>query len=223
MYPVRVSQSIAVAVLCMALMCAAAPSFARGGVLPDVHGYNTGSGVVVPLRGVAEWMGATVDFRNPRIRITLGSREVGMKLGSKTATVNGKTIKMTAAAKQYGNITCVPLRAAAKALGASVEYYHKGVPEIPNLSVISLAAQGRTARIIVHQAPPDMTARVISLYWDEYQMRHGEDTVVLVERMTPRSGAAYRHDWDGQTGSFSLSQRGDALEFYEGQWEWGAW
>ena len=41
--------------------CWAEPRMGRLGLLCDVHGYETGDRVLVPLRGVAEWFGAQPD------------------------------------------------------------------------------------------------------------------------------------------------------------------
>jgi len=78
--------------------------------------------VMVPLRGVLERMGATVNW-DPASETVIARRE-GMRLrlpiGSNTATVNGQTVNLDVPAMTIEGSTMVPLRFVSEALGANV-------------------------------------------------------------------------------------------------------
>src|SRR5258708_5582387 len=78
--------------------------------------------VMVPLRGVLERMGATVNW-DPASETVMARRE-GMRLrlpiGSNTATVNGQTVNLDVPAMTIEGSTMVPLRFVSEALGANV-------------------------------------------------------------------------------------------------------
>lgn len=80
--------------------------------------------VLVPLRGVFEALGATVNY-NPvtkTINAQKGSSTVALTLGQTTATVNGQGQALSQPAQTVGGTTLVPLRFVAQALGASVQW-----------------------------------------------------------------------------------------------------
>lgn len=76
--------------------------------------------VFVPLRGIFEALGATVNYSNGLIDATGSGRSVQLHLGSQQATVNGQATMVDVAPFLIGNTTMVPLRFIAQALGASV-------------------------------------------------------------------------------------------------------
>lgn len=139
-------------------------SVGRLDILTDVHGYSADGHTMVPMRGVAEWLGAEVRYSAPHITIASGSTEVRLAVGSRQAHVNGRAVQMSAPATVYGGITCVPLRFVAEGLGLQVSYHAGQDPEMMNtcdIPVAILKGQGRTARILIHQEPPNVVARVI--------------------------------------------------------------
>jgi len=79
---------------------------------------------LVPLRALAETMGATVGWDGPTetATFTLRDRTVQVKVGSRNALVNGQVYQMLAAAQKIDDRTLVPLRFVAEALGARVEW-----------------------------------------------------------------------------------------------------
>lgn len=81
-------------------------------------------GVYVPLRGVFEKMGATVDYRQSTGQITAqrGETVVLLTVGSKLARIGGETAVMLQPAVASGGRTLVPLRFVSQALGAAVEW-----------------------------------------------------------------------------------------------------
>ncbi|MGZ4134532.1 MAG: stalk domain-containing protein [Tumebacillaceae bacterium] len=82
------------------------------------------SRTMVPLRKVFESMGAVVGYDNNTkiITITKGGVKVVLKQGSKTATVNGKSVVLDQSAIVLGGRTMVPLRFISEALGAKVDW-----------------------------------------------------------------------------------------------------
>lgn len=172
-----------VAMLTLVATAQAAPAVVGAGVLPQVHGYDTGQGVLVPLRGVAEWLGATVEFASPQITVTLGTHRAQLRLGSTEATVDGKPTTLTSVPRVNGSITCVPVRFVAESLGAEVVYVPAHSDPLVPLPFVGLALADRTGRIIVHSEPPNVIAGIIS------------DLQQQVDAWTPHAGSPYGKTW----------------------------
>jgi hypothetical protein len=86
---------------------------------------NNNGRVYVPIRFVAEQLGATVDSSKlPTITITWGSNTLALTIGSTTATLNGKTV--TIDQPPYIDAatgrTMVPARFIAETMGATVTW-----------------------------------------------------------------------------------------------------
>src|SRR5262245_15193518 len=79
--------------------------------------------VLVPLRGVFEKLGATVDYdgRTQHIIAVRGEQTVELTLGSRQARINGKPALLDVPAFTIGDRTMVPLRFISESLGASVQ------------------------------------------------------------------------------------------------------
>lgn len=83
-----------------------------------------GSRVLVPMRGIFEQMGATVEWR-PATRTVLaasGSTLVELQIGSRIARVNGNPVTLDVPAMIIGGRTLVPLRFISESLGARVQW-----------------------------------------------------------------------------------------------------
>ena len=85
--------------------------------------------VMVPLRGVFERLGGTVDW-NQAERSVSGSHaqsgtEFRIRVGSNDALINGETKPLDAPARIANGTTYVPLRFASEAMGAQVEWDEK--------------------------------------------------------------------------------------------------
>ena len=80
--------------------------------------------VLVPLRGVFEQLGATVDFdaRTQHIVAMRGSQSVELTLGSRQARVNDAPKLLDVAAFTINGRTMVPLRFVSESLGATVQW-----------------------------------------------------------------------------------------------------
>lgn len=80
--------------------------------------------MMVPMRGIFESLGATVQFDRATnlIRATQGQHIVQLTLGSPTANVDGQMLTLSAPPRVIAGRTLVPLRFVAQALGAEVNY-----------------------------------------------------------------------------------------------------
>lgn len=79
---------------------------------------------LVPLRGIFESLGATVNWDNTAktVDASKGSTKVWLKIGSKTAKVNNKNVQIAMPAQIVNGNTLVPLRFISESLGAQVEW-----------------------------------------------------------------------------------------------------
>ncbi len=121
-------------------------------VFQDIGPQQIDGRTLVPVRGVLEKLGATISFDN-RTQTVVASTpnvDIQLKIGSKTATVNGKEITLDTPAQTIHDHTFVPLRFIGEALGAD----------------LSWDATTRTVRILTKDAlnasagaPPDPTLR----------------------------------------------------------------
>ncbi|OJH16138.1 hypothetical protein BLX88_25395 [Bacillus obstructivus] len=79
---------------------------------------------LVPLRGIFESLGATVqwDQKKQLVTATKSKTKILLKIGSKSPTVNGKVVPIDVPGKVKNGRTLVPLRFVGEALGATVDY-----------------------------------------------------------------------------------------------------
>ncbi len=142
--------------------------------------------VLVPLRGVFERLGATVDYdaKTQHIVAVRGEQTVELTLGSRQARLNGKPALLDVAAFTIGDRTMVPLRFISESLGASVQWVEAsrviligstgGVPAQPAAGQAPPPAQGQTIsgrlmavstgdnpRIVVRNNQQDQTISVV--------------------------------------------------------------
>lgn len=82
---------------------------------------NQNGALLVPLRGIFEALGASVDFNAKTQEITAkkGEKEVWLKVGSNSAKINGITIQISTPAQLINGNTMVPLRFVGEAFDAN--------------------------------------------------------------------------------------------------------
>ncbi|WP_458415362.1 peptidylprolyl isomerase [Schinkia sp. CFF1] len=91
------------------------------------------SRTLVPLRGVFESLGATVQWDSTKQEITAvkGEKTIWLKIGSKVSKVNGTENEIDVPALIKNSRTMIPLRFVGEALGANVKWIsEKGVVQI---------------------------------------------------------------------------------------------
>ncbi|EIV99915.1 stalk domain-containing protein [Thermoanaerobacter siderophilus] len=83
---------------------------------------------MIPLRGVMEELGAVVDYNAKTQQITIKDKgkTVVLKIGSDTAVVDGKAVKMPRKVYVKNGYTMLPLRFVAENLDHAVEYLNDG-------------------------------------------------------------------------------------------------
>ena len=76
-----------------------------------------------PLRYIAEWFGARVDYHKPTRHITIRAGEctIGLTIDSAVAAVDGRPVPLAQPALLKDGLTYVPVRFVAEALGARVD------------------------------------------------------------------------------------------------------
>lgn len=82
---------------------------------------------LVPVRGVFEELGSSVDWQpdSSTVVVKYKNTTINLKVGSKSASVNGSTVVLDVAPEIDGNRTMIPLRFIGENLGMSVQW----VPE----------------------------------------------------------------------------------------------
>jgi len=83
-----------------------------------------GGSVLVPMRPIFESLDASVkwDQKTQSVSSSKGSTQIKLKMGSKQAVVNGKTVTLDSAPRMVKGTTMVPLRFVASALGCEVKW-----------------------------------------------------------------------------------------------------
>ncbi|WP_256760552.1 copper amine oxidase N-terminal domain-containing protein [Cohnella sp. WQ 127256] len=112
-----------------------------GQVLPtDQPPVEISGRTLVPLRGIFEALKAKVVWNEKlqTITATRGDTTIVLKLGSKTATVNNKTITLDVPARTIKYRTMVPVRFVSEALGDDVNWNSK----TQTVNITTLAGQG---------------------------------------------------------------------------------
>ncbi len=105
---------------------------------------------LLPIRGVAEAVGAKVDYSAYAQTVSLSNDEtdVNIKIGSRTIEINGEVKTMATAAKIENDRTLIPLRAATEALGCDVVWDGEN-------KTITLTRPYQTKRVIVYSDEAD--------------------------------------------------------------------
>jgi ribosomal protein L21E len=174
--------------------------------------------VLVPLRGVFERLGATVDYdsRTQHIVAIRGPQTVELTIGSRQARVNGVPQLLDVPAFTLAGRTMVPLRFVSESLGASVQWV-----EASRLILIGSTgaappppASGYPSALPPGQ-PQTITGRLMAVTGDPnpsivVRTAGGQDQTIAV---TP-STVIFRYNQDSNAGgsaSLASLQRGDRV------------
>ncbi len=95
---------------------------------PDVPPVIKEGRTLIPVRAIAEALGATVqwDEKERAVIITKGDITIQIQVDSRVMVVNGKRMELDVPAKNISNRVFVPLRFISQALQAKVDYYPEG-------------------------------------------------------------------------------------------------
>ena len=93
----------------------------------DASPMITSGRMLIPIRGVLDFMGAALDWNAGARQVTakLGSKEVVLTINSRTALVNGKTVTLDAPARAVNGRTLIPLRFVSEQLGLKATWDNK--------------------------------------------------------------------------------------------------
>lgn len=93
-------------------------------VFPDASPYVANNRTLVPVRFIAESLGANVDWSqsNQEVTITKDSKQIVLKIGEKIARVGDKVIELDTNADIKDSRTFVPLRFISETFDAKVEW-----------------------------------------------------------------------------------------------------
>lgn len=110
----------------------------------DVKAYIENDRTMVPLRFISEAFGAYVTYDDGEIHIQSTGCDIIMNIGENEFTVNGSVVSMDTAPVIKDDVTFVPLRYAAEALGKEVAWDDVGLVTVSDKAI---AAQDGAARI----------------------------------------------------------------------------
>jgi hypothetical protein len=151
----------------------------------SLNGYT-----LLPLRYVAEWLGARVTFERGAITLILDDKTVTLRVGSTQATVCGKTAAMSCAAVERSGATYVPLRFVGQALGAKVDWdgagpsvkvTHPTSGEVMVLPVIDAASLDLLRFDGVYQGSPHPYPQLPEFVYYVYIRFYPDGTMSLIQ------------------------------------------
>ncbi|GFN31799.1 stalk domain-containing protein [Paenibacillus xylaniclasticus] len=103
--------------------------------------------MLIPLRAVAEQLGANVDWNNSTKTVTIfkGDAMIELTVNSDTVYINGMEMTIDVPLVQRSSVTYVPLRFVSQALGAKIEWnqYLKRATVFYNGDRIDITAEKR--------------------------------------------------------------------------------
>ncbi|HET6946868.1 MAG TPA: stalk domain-containing protein [bacterium] len=214
----RLRGSTVVLAAIVAVAAISLPVIAQGAVRVFVDGSPVafdqppviqGSRVLVPLRGIFEQMGATVEWR-PQTRTVLAARAstlVELQIGSRIARVDGRPVTLDVPAAIIGARTLVPLRFISESLGATVTWQ----PETRTVLITSgtggqpaqqppvtqppappqtSSIRGTITNVILAQSAQDQPRIVVESGTVAYTLRINTDTAITrIDSASGRGGA----------------------------------
>jgi hypothetical protein len=168
--------------------------------------------VLVPLRGIFERLGATVDYnaQTQHIMAVRGAQTVELTIGSRQARVNNNGTLLDVPAFTIAGRTMVPLRFISEALGANVQWV-----EATRIILIGSTGAGPPAPPAQPPAPQGQTisGRLLSVSAGEHpqivvRAADGKDYTIAVTAET----AIFRYNTQSKAGGsapLASLQRGD--------------
>jgi len=171
---------IAAIVLATVRFAAADSQDGRPNVLLDVHGYNHGGCVQVPLWPLTDWLGARVEDGGDWAVIRLGEKVVYLQLPRQAWT---------------GETPVVPLRVVAEGLGAEVRYRGPetdAAATVGHVPVVEISIEGRRGLVLVHAAAPPLVTEILAVVRDE---GYGLDWLLRVSAVAGDYAKTHEPQW----------------------------
>jgi len=135
-----------------------------------------GEVTVAPIRDIAEWSGAELDWQPPTVAITKGDKRIELSIGDKTARINGETIQLATEPRVVNGTAYAPLRFLAEAFGLRVEF------DEPSSEVV-LHADAQTVRLTVELGNiPKWWPRGVPATLDNVKDMEGREILDLIAR-----------------------------------------
>ncbi len=108
-----------------------------------------GGRMLVPLRGVFEAVGATVDWNaaSQEIDIALGAKAINMKVNYPIALVDGAQVALSVPPRNLSGRVHIPLRFAGEALGRTVDYQGDRIILTGGVPIVVLLITGEAAGV----------------------------------------------------------------------------
>lgn len=112
-------------------------------LVTDVPPENVSGSVLVPIRFVADKLGAGITLTGKHISVVKAAKKLELTIGASTATVNGKSITLNVPVRVTKGRTLVPLRVISEGLGLPIEwdsinqFVWIGDKEVPKLEDIA--------------------------------------------------------------------------------------
>lgn len=169
----------------------------------DTHPQKVEGRVLVPIRGVLEDIGADISWNEATqtVKAKVGERDLEIRLGSRTALVNGQTVSLRVPAMRIGGSTMVPLRFISEALGASVEWSEpRQMVSITTGSALSTERPVARNRDRVQDSEPNKNTFFLRINGREEAFGaarpylRGEDVMVPLEQLARAAKFNYRFD-----------------------------
>ena len=122
---------------------------------------------LLPLRYIAEWFGATVRYQAAAgaIRLEVRGRTVQFTPGQSTAYLDGHPVTLFTPALVRDDLTYVPVRFLAEALGAQVDAHYDTAMQLQTVSIRDpRSGDALLVRVAPAQSPPPLTVESMQLF-----------------------------------------------------------
>ena len=165
---------------------------------------------MLPVRGIAEAMGAEVSYNERDEKVSILSAEVSVQMvvGENSMTVNGETQSLRTAPEIKNDRTMLPMRDVAEALDCEVDW--NGETE-----TVLLTKKYQTKRIIVFDSDLNDNAAIEKIDTDDYTVFQYETTADAKEAVERFQNQGYRAEPDCIRAVSSLSWGVDLIESKE--------
>lgn len=163
-----------------------------------LYGVNENGTLLIPIRGVVEQLGGSVDYEHIDRKVTIKNEivEIILFIDNKNAVLNGNTVELRTAPKIINDRTHIPLRFVSEKLGADVDWqqeYNRAVIKMGSKVIYVYSKPVSAGSIDVSRAASNAgDSRSVK----HYSKRYGNTNVNVVEipPNTLKAGVVLAHD-----------------------------